>query len=71
MLNQTVCHEDVWGMAVQIQSSFISDLHIEVGVQFVAMGARGKNTVPTGLGIGRVELKAGEKKHFCSAQVQL
>ena len=59
------------GVAVQVQSFFISHLHIDGSAQFVAVGARGKDTVPTGLGIGRVELKAGEKKHFCSAQVQL
>ena len=35
-------------------------------------GSPGKgHKVPVGLGIGRVELKAGEKKHFYAAQVQL
>jgi hypothetical protein len=59
------------GVEVQVQSFFILDVHIDVSAQFVAMGAQGKDTkVPTGLGIGWAKLKAGEKKHFCAAQVQ-
>jgi len=45
VLNQTVCHEDVWvEVAVRVQSFLIKDLYVEASAQFVAVGARGNET---------------------------
>jgi len=49
---------------------FGSTLRVEGSVCDRGSSEKG-HKVPAGLGIGRVELKAGEKKHFRAAQVQL